>query len=46
MTLVLQVLLRLSAYEKERKNNSMGDWRPFLYGGLASVTAEIGMSPN
>lgn len=21
----------------------MGDWRPFVYGGLASVTAEIGM---
>lgn len=20
----------------------MGDWRPFVYGGLASITAEIG----
>ncbi|XP_048744935.2 kidney mitochondrial carrier protein 1-like [Ostrea edulis] len=23
----------------------MGDWRPFLYGGLASITAEIGTFP-
>lgn len=24
------------------KDVAMGDWRPFVYGGLASITAEIG----
>lgn len=26
----------------ESKDVAMGDWRPFVYGGLASITAEIG----